>query len=101
MNVDYKFIYKDGFPTIKSNLIGNELDMLEVLSSDLNDLENINAFLNRMKMKKVWWFNAAKVEFNDNMATINPAFDWEGEEVKIKTCELKKIVDEWKLFIEQ
>lgn len=42
MNVGYKFIYKDGFPTIKSNLIGNELDMLEAVQITHNDYFNRN-----------------------------------------------------------
>lgn len=104
MVLKYKFIDDHGNLKIKSNLMSNGLDILDILGSDICDEYSLNEFFKHISRKERWWSNATRVEFNNDKATIYPAFQWEEEGqpetkgiIEIKT--LKKTMKEWVEFL--
>lgn len=90
---------EDGVPSIASNIIFEGLDILELLSSDLDSVEHTDKFISRMKTKQDWWSNATRVQFGDADAIIVPAFEWEGGDVTLPLDQLTKLVTGWKYFL--
>ena len=94
------FFQEDGFPWVRSDLAANGVDLLELLlASDLSNVERIREFeIEVLKKKKTWWFNASKVEIDNDRVRISSAFDIDAYR-EIDFVQLKKVVRDWKEFI--
>ncbi len=104
MKVKVKYCIDDGYINMRSNLIDNDIDLLELLASDISSKDNIERFNHCIfEDNDVWCSNLSEVKsINNKIVMLSSAFSLDNNivpSVNIDSDILKKIIHDWKNFL--
>jgi len=98
-----KYCTQDGYITMKSNCLKNEMDMLSLLASDISDKDTFNRFYKNILMdSKSWCSNLTESKVIDKRVLISTAFSLDDGHIPsclIEKTTLKNILHDWKDFM--
>lgn len=96
--IEFKLKHEFGLPGMESNLIDNDLDLLELVGSDAGSKRIIDSVIRHVEHGRTWSSNASKIEADGSYTIIKPAFDWDAC-CRVKRKDLLTVLRKYRDFV--